>query len=82
MKKWLSKLFSLALVCVLFSSLATSASAVQIREDGYMFGIKVARINDMQTTINSPGKTVCRLRTSKYRNCICYWQSETFYYFW
>lgn len=56
MKKWLSKLFSLALVCVLFSSLAISASAVQIRDDGYMFGIKVARINDMQTTINSPGK--------------------------
>lgn len=55
MKKHFSKLFLLAIVCMLVFSMAAPASAVQIDEDGKMFGIKVGTI-DMQTTINSPGK--------------------------
>lgn len=56
MKKHFSKLFLLAFVCMLVVSMAGPASAVHIDEDGKMFGIKVATIYDMQTTINSPGK--------------------------
>ena len=56
MKKHFSKLFSLALVCMLVSALAIPASAVEIQNNGRMFGMKVTRINDMHTTINSPGK--------------------------
>ena len=56
MKKRFFKLFAFAFVCMLVASMAIPASAVQIDENGRMFGIKVGRIKEMQTTINSSGK--------------------------
>lgn len=54
-EKRFPKLLSFALVCMLVGSMAIPASAVQIDENGRMFGIKVGQISDMQTTINSSG---------------------------